>query len=360
MRRINGVQSLVLLTLVSLIGLFGVSGCKDKKSSGEVDMISGAGASLPLPYYQMAFKAFQDTMGISVNYGAVGSGSGITSLRDKVVDFGASDAFLSEEEMQGFSGPVIHIPTCMSAVVMAYNLEGVEKLNLNADIITGIYLGEITKWNDPKIVAVNPDVTLPDMDITPVYRSDGSGTTKVFSHYMSSVNAQWREVLSEGKALQWKAGVAAKGNPGVAGIISSTPGAVGYIGSEYAFSMQIPYASVLNAAGNYVLPNVTTIAEAGNQEIPADTRTMITNAPGETAYPICCFTWVLIYQEQAYDDSRTLAEAQATVNLMNFMLSDKAQNLTETVHYVRLPNNVRQAAQALINSVTFNGQPVVQ
>lgn len=346
-------------TLWLFLGLtfLGLVSCKGKTDK-EVTQLTGAGASLPQPYYQLVFKNFQDTFNISVNYGAVGSGGGIRSLRDCVLDFGASDAYLSDAEITEFEGGVVHIPTCMAAVVLAYNLPGVDTLNLDAQIISDVYLGKITKWNDSAIVALNPTVELPDLAITPVYRSDGSGTTNVFSHYLSSVNEEWKEKMGSGKALQWTTGVAGKGNPGVAGIISLTPGALGYIGSEYAFSLQIPSARLRNAAGAFVTPSVSTISAAGDQNIPDDTRAMITNAPAENAYPISCFTWIILYKDQAYTETRTMSEAKATLDLMYFILSDQAQTLTETVHYARLPESVRKKALAQLDLVTFDGEAI--
>lgn len=350
-RRGGGICFTIILCLASLL-----IGCKssDSKKSGQV---TGAGASLPQPFYQLAFKHFQDSVGISVNYGAIGSGGGIRSLKDKVTDFGATDAFLSSDEMKEFDDSIVHIPTCMAAIVLAYNIEGVDQLNLNHDIITKIYLGKITMWNDSSIKAINPEIELPDLAITPVYRSDGSGSTYVFSYYLSSVNEEWANTLGKGKALQWQTGVAGKGNPGVAGIISQTPGAIGYLGSEYAFSMQLASANIQNAAGQYIHPEIETIAAAGDQTIPTDTRTMITNAPGEKAYPICCFTWIILYREQNYND-RSLDQAENTLRLMHYLMGEEAQGLTESVHYVRLPEKAHSLAVKQLETITYKGKKI--
>ena len=213
----------------------------------------------------MIFNEYRDSSGINVNYGGIGSGGGIKSLNEKVVEFAGSDAYLSEEEMASMP-EVVHIPSCMGAVVMAYNIPGCKALNLTGEIISDIYLGKITDWNDPAIAEVNPGMELPDLKITPVYRSDGSGTTFVFSDYLSKASKDWAEGPGTGKSLKWPAGIAAKGNPGVAGIIASTEGSVGYIGSEYSFALNIPAASIRNRAGDGWCPLETACREASTAE----------------------------------------------------------------------------------------------
>ena len=253
--------------------------------------------------------------------------------------------------------PTIHIPTCMGAVVLAYNLPEVKDLRLNGKIIADIYLGKINRWNDSQIQAVNPGITLPDKAINAVYRSDGSGTTYVFSDYLSKVSQDWNTQVGTGKALKWPAGIAAKGNPGVAGTISQTEGAIGYIGSEYAFALKIPVALLQNKAGNFITPSTESISAAAQTELPADTRTMITDSPAADAYPISCFTWILIYKEQNYNN-RKKEQAEATVKLLNWMLGDEAQNLTTKVHYSPLPVSAKDNAKLLLQSVTYNGIPL--
>lgn len=338
------------------LGSCGIGGSADnaRGSDGKVENLSGAGATFPLPFYQLAFKEYAKAGGVQVSYGAIGSGGGIRSLRDRVVDFGATDAFLSDEELADFGEEVLHIPTCMGAVVLAYNLEGVEGLRMTPKIVADMYLGNITKWNDVAIAEVNPGVKLPDMPITLVYRSDGSGTTSVFSHYMASVSDAWASVLGEGKALQWPYGVAAKGNPGVGGILGQTPGAFGYVGSEYAFVMGLPSVALRNAAGRYVQPTPEAIRAAAKVAMPADTRTMITNSPEPDAYPISSLTWIVLYREQNYG-GRTQEQAHATQELLAWLLGDEAQALTEAVHYVRLPDPVVALARAQLARCTYGG-----
>lgn len=336
-----------------------LTGCGGKKGGKNQSVaLTAAGATFPLPFYNLAFKTYQDKGSATVTYGGIGSGGGIRSLKDRIIDFGGSDAYLSDKEISEMPAEVIHIPTCIGAVVMAYNLPNIPNLKLTGDLISDIYLGKITKWNDPQLTALNPDIKLPDMTINPVYRSDGSGTTYVFSDYMSKVSPEWEQKIGTGKALKWEAGIAAKGNPGVAGTIRQTQGSIGYIGSEYAFALKIPVAQLANAAGNFITPNSESISAAAQGIIPEDTRTMITNSSAPNAYPISCFTWVILYKEQGYNN-RSEAQAKETVRLIDWMLGSEAQALTTKVHYSPLPSNVVTQAKKLLEEVTYNGTKVV-
>lgn len=348
-----------LLIIILTIAITACGNSKKKSASTQSDVkITGAGATFPLPYYNLAFKTYQDTTGASITYGGIGSGGGIRSLKDKIVDFGGSDAFLSDKELSEMPAPVIHIPTCMGAVVMAYNLPEVKELKLTGEMVAEIFLGKITKWNDTKIKGINQGANLPDKNINPVYRSDGSGTTYIFSDYLSKVSSEWEKKVGTGKSLKWPAGIAAKGNPGVAGTISQTAGSIGYIGSEYAFALKIPVALLQNQSGNFVTPNTESISAAATTDMPADTRTMITNSPAPEAYPISCFTWIILYQEQAYNN-RTKAHVDGTLQMLNWMLGDEAQSLTTKVHYSPLPATVIANAKTLLKTITYNGTPVL-
>lgn len=350
-----------LLIIILAIAIAGCGNSKKKqnnKPSGNIT-ITGAGATFPLPYYNLAFKSWQDSTGIAVTYGGIGSGGGIRSLKDKIVDFGGSDAYLTDEELKEMPASVIQIPTCIGAVVLAYNLDGVNNLKLTGDIIADIYQGKITQWNDRRIQAVNEGVALPGLPIYAVYRSDGSGTTFVFSDYLSKVSPSWKENIGTGKALKWPAGLAAKGNPGVAGTISQTKGALGYIGSEYAFALKIPIAQLQNQAGNFITPDTKSISAAASIDIPDDTRTMITNSDVAEAYPISCFTWIMLYREQAYSN-HSLEQARATIQLVDWLTDPSAQKLTEQVHYSPLPESAVTKAKTLLKSVTYNGTPVLK
>jgi phosphate transport system substrate-binding protein len=290
----------------------------------------------------------------TVNYGAIGSGGGIRSLRDHSVDFGASDAFLNEKEIESMNAEVIHIATCMGGVVMAYTLEGIDSLRLTGQLISDIYLGKIKKWNDPLIKGENPDINLPDLEITPVYRSDGSGTTFNFSEYLSAISPEWKSIMGMGKSLKWPAGIAAKGNPGVAGIVQQTEGAIGYIGSEYALTLRLPTAKLKNRAGNYVDATLETISAAANVPLPDDMRATITDSDDPNAYPISLFTWVLVYKNQDYDN-RSMEEAEDIVKLLNYVISPEGQKVAAQINYAPLSEQALEKNRKLIDQINYSG-----
>lgn len=343
--------------LVAGLMAMAVCACGGQKSSGESVELTGAGATFPLPFYNMTFEGYSATHADRVSYGGIGSGGGVRNLKVGIVDFAGSDAFLSDKEMTEMPA-VVHIPTCMGAVVLAYNLPDVVKLNLSGEVIADIYAGKITDWNDARLQELNPDVKLPARKIILAFRSDGSGTTFVFTDYLSKVSENWKNTYGAGKTVDFPVGQAAKGNPGVAGIIAQTPYSLGYIGSEYAFAQKIPCASVINAQGEAVLPDTKSISAAAG-EIPQDTRCSITNADAPGAYPISCFTWLLIYKEQDYS-SRSEAQAKATLELMKYILSDSIQQTTEAVHYAPLPKKAVELSLNNLKEVTYKGQPVLK
>lgn len=324
----------------------------------EAQSLSGAGATFPLPFYNAVFEQFATVNGDEVAYGGIGSGGGVRNLKDKIVDFAGSDAFLSDEEMAGMD-EVIHVPSCMGAVVLAYHLDGVKRLNLSGELIAGIFSGDIQMWNDPRLAALNPDVKLPEEKIMPVFRSDGSGTTFVFTDYLTKVSSKWAANYGCGKSVNFPVGQAAKGNPGVAGVITQTKNSIGYVGSEYAFAQKIPYATLQNAAGELVEPTAASISAAASGEIPADTRTSITDSKASGAYPISTFTWLLIYKEQNYG-GRSKEQAEATLDLIKYILSEDAQKMTSEVHYAPLPAKAVELSLKNLSKVTYDGTPVLK
>lgn len=344
----------LFLSILSLSLALGMASCSGNSNSESRDAqeLAGAGATFPLPFYNVVFEEFSAVNGDVVAYGGIGSGGGVRNLRDKIVDFAASDAYLSDKEMAEID-PVVHIPTCMGAVVVAYNLDGVTDLKLSGEIIADIYAGKIRIWNDPKITALNPNVTLPNAEIIPVFRSDGSGTTFVFTDYLSKVSPAWNSQYGAGKAVNFPIGQAAKGNSGVAGVISQTKNAIGYVGSEYAFAQQISYAKIQNAQGEFIEPTAASISAAASGNIPADTRTSITNSDAKGAYPISTFTWIVVYQEQNYSN-RSKEQAMATLDLLQYILSDQAQAITSEVHYAPLPEKAKELSLTNIKSITYN------
>ncbi|MBR5484831.1 MAG: phosphate ABC transporter substrate-binding protein PstS, partial [Alistipes sp.] len=248
------------MTMVAVLAFVSCGG-NATNGSREAQELSGAGATFPLPFYNVVFEKFAEVNGDVVAYGGIGSGGGVRNLRDKIVDFAGSDAFLSDKEMAEMA-PVVHIPTCMGAVVLAYNLDGIKELKLSGEIIADIFAGNIKMWNDERLMALNPGVELPSEAIIPVFRSDGSGTTFVFTDYLTKVSPMWREKFGAGKSVNFPSGQAAKGNPGVAGVIKQTKNSIGYVGSEYAFAQKIPYAKIKNQRGEIVEPNATSISAA--------------------------------------------------------------------------------------------------
>ena len=346
-----------VMTLVIAIAMVSCSG-NSNKDGREAQELSGAGATFPLPFYNVVFEQFGQVNGDQVAYGGIGSGGGVRNLRDKIVDFAGSDAYLSDKEMAEMA-PVVHIPTCMGAVVVAYNLDGVDELKLTGELVADIFAGEVKMWNDARLAELNPDAKLPNEPIIPVYRSAGSGTTFVFTDYLTKLSPMWASKYGVGKSVNFPSGQAAKGNPGVAGVIKQTKNTIGYVGSEYAFAQKIPYAFVQNQKGEYILPSSATISAAASGEIPTDTRTSITNADAYGAYPISTFTWMIIYKEQNYSD-RTKEQAIATLDLLKYILSDEAQGITSEVHYAPLPAKAKELSMTNLKAVTYDGVSIMQ
>ena len=350
----------ILSSMMTLAVVLALTACGGNSNDGgrKAQELSGAGATFPLPFYNVVFENFSQVNGDVVAYGGIGSGGGVRNLRDKIVDFAGSDAFLSDKEMAEMN-PVIHIPTCMGAVVVAYNLDGVDELKLSGEVIADIFAGNIKMWNDERLAALNPDVTLPAEAIIPVFRSDGSGTTFVFTDYLTKVSPMWKEKFGAGKSVNFPSGQAAKGNPGVAGVVKQTQNSIGYVGSEYAFAQNIPYAQIQNIRGEFVLPSSASISAAASGVIPADTRCSITNADAAGAYPISTFTWMIIYKEQNYSD-RSKEQAVATLDLLQYILSDEVQKITSEVHYAPLPDKAKELSMKNLKAVTFDGAAILQ
>ena len=346
-----------VMTLVFAIAAISCGG-NTNNNSRTPQQLSGAGATFPLPFYNVIFEEFAKINGDAVAYGGIGSGGGVRNLRDKIVDFAGSDAYLTDKEMSDMKS-VIHIPTCMGAVVLAYNIDGVKELVLSGDVIADIFAGNIKMWNDERLMALNPGATLPAEPIIPVFRSDGSGTTFVFTDYLTKVSPQWKEKFGAGKSVNFPSGQAAKGNPGVASVIKQTKNSIGYVGSEYAFAQKIAYAKIQNQRGEIVEPTPVSISAAASGEIPTDTRCPITNSDAMGAYPISTFTWMIIYKEQNYSD-RSKEQAIATIELLEYLLSDEAQSITSEVHYAPLPAKAKELSMANLKGVTYNGVAIIQ
>lgn len=321
--------------------------------------LTGAGATFPYPIYSKWFDAYhQKNAGVQINYQSIGSGGGIQQLKAGTVDFGASDAPLSDSEAKAMPGPVVHIPTVAGAVVLAYNAPGVPKdVKLSGDVIAEIFLGQITRWNDPRIAKLNPGVTLPSTAIAVAHRSDGSGTSYIFTSYLSAVSAEWKQKVGAGKSVNWPVGLGGKGNEGVAGIIKQTPGGFGYVELAYAVQNRLPFAQVQNAAGRFITPSVSSTTEAaagGAARLKSDIRSPIVNSANPKAYPIAGFTYLLVYR-----DLKDSTRGKALVNFLNWALAD-GQKMAPSLYYAPLPKSVVNLNVASVKSLTAGGQKLAQ
>lgn len=306
-------------------------------SSTSIDL-NGAGATFPYPIYLKWFSNYAEQTGVKINYGSVGSGAGIKQLSEGTVDFGASDGPMSDEELAAAKGgPVLHFPTVLGAVVLTYNLpEVTAPLTLTGEVIADIFLGKITKWNDPRIAAANAGVTLPAKDILVVHRSDGSGTTYIFTDYLTAVSSAWKAGPGKGKSVTWPVGLGGKGNEGVSGSVKQTPGTIGYVELAYAKQNRLPSARVINASGAAIEPTIASITAAAEGAMAqlgkdSDYRVSIVNAAGASAYPISSFTWLLVYQNQA-DPTK----AGKLVDFMRWMYATGQQSAA-SLDYAPLP-----------------------
>ena len=312
--------------------------------------LNGAGATFPYPIYSKWFSEYHNAHpDVQINYQAIGSGGGIRQVTSGTVDFGASDGPMSDEQLKESPVKLLHVPTVLGAVVPSYNLEGInEPLKFTPEALAGIYLGTITKWNDPKIASANSGVKLPDAPIVVVHRSDGSGTTYIFTDYLSKVSPEWKQKTGgPGTSINWPTGLGAKGNDGVAGLVRQTKGAIGYIELIYAEQNKIGFGLVKNAAGNFVKASLdsTTAAAASMKDMPADFRVSITNAPGKNAYPIASFTWLLVPVQ-----SKDPAKGKIISDFLNWMV-DQGQKYAPQLTYAPLPQNVAAKVKTAIKEV---------
>lgn len=300
-----------------------------------VESINGAGATFPYPLYSKWFSEFRKVdPSTEINYQSIGSGGGIRQLLDKTVDFGASDAPMTDEQLAKSSVPILHVPTVLGAVVLTYNLPEVKKpIRLNSEVIADAYLGKITQWNDPRIQALNADMALPNLPIMIVHRSDGSGTSAVFTDYLSKVSPEWKEKVGSSTSVQWPTGLGGKGNEGVTGLVKQSPGSLGYVELTYAQSNQLPVAMIKNKAGVFVAasPKSVTAAAAGVlKSMPKDFRVSVNNSEAKDAYPISSFTYLLVYGKM--DGKKALKLSQ----FMNWALAE-GQKMAEPLNYAPLP-----------------------
>jgi phosphate transport system substrate-binding protein len=312
-------------------------------------LINGAGATFPYPIYSKWFNEYAKVdPSVRFNYQSIGSGGGQKQILAETVDFGASDGPMSDENLAKAPRTLWHIPTVAGADVISYNLPGNPKLRLDGPTIANIFLGKITKWNDPAISAPNGGVSLPDQDIVVVHRSDGSGTTYIFTDYLSNVSSEWKEKVGKGTSVSWPVGIGGKGNEGVSGQIRQVPGALGYIELAYAKQNQLPYADMKNAAGNYITPSIETVTAAlATATIPEDFRFSMVNPPGEKAYPIAGTTWLLVYQQQ-----KDAAKGKKLVEFLKWAYTE-GEKMATTLDYAPLPDNVQARVLKRIAQISY-------
>jgi len=337
--------------------IFNACGGSTGGSNSEI-RLQGAGATFPNPIYQKWFSEYNKAHpNLKFDYQSIGSGGGIRQISERTVDFGGSDAPMKDDDLKAAKGEILHIPTVLGAVVITYNLSGLNsELKLTPEAIAGIFLGNITKWSDPQIASTNAGVNLPATDITTVHRSDSSGTTFVFTDYLSKISPEWKEKVGPGPAVNWPGkGIGAKGNEGVTGQVKQSPNSIGYVELIYAEQNKLPYASVKNSAGDFVKPALESITAAAASiagQMPADLRVSITNAQGPGAYPIASFTYLLVYKEQ-----QDQAKGKALVDFLWWAIHDGEQ-MAKDLTYAPLPTEVVKKAEQKIESITSQGKPL--
>jgi phosphate transport system substrate-binding protein len=350
-----------VLGLAALVAAFSLaqavpgSGLVTKGSSGEAKSLTGAGATFPAVLYTKWFSEYAAKIGVQVNYQSIGSGGGIKSISDKTVDFGASDGPMTDEQLAAAKGgKLLHIPMTMGAVVPTYNIPELSKskkvLKFTAETISGIYLGDITKWNDPKLVAENPELAKIDKFIVVVHRSDGSGTTNIWTSYLAAVSDKWTKTVGAGNSVQWPVGLGGKGNEGVAGNVKQTQYSIGYVEQAYAVQNKLPVAQMKNAAGNWIDASAKTVSKAADGvTLPEDLRVKVVNSANPEAWPIAGFTWILVYQQQTDPEV-----ALALTRLLWWNLHD-GQAYAAGLLYAPLPTDAIKKAVGLLKTITING-----
>jgi phosphate transport system substrate-binding protein len=325
------------------------------QSAGAATALTGAGATFPNPIYTKWFDAYAGKTGVRINYQSIGSGGGIRQFTEGTVDFGATDGPMGDSAIAAINGEVLHLPTVLGAVVVTYNLPslGTTRLRFDPETLADIFLGRIKRWNDRRIVALNPGVSLPDEELIVVHRSDGSGTTFVWTDYLSKISPEWSSQVGRATSVNWPVGLGGKGNEGVTQQVKQVEGTLGYVELVYAISNQLPIALIRNSAGNFVEPSLaTTTAAAAGVDLPADTdfRVSITNAAGADAYPASSFTWLLIRPRNP-DPSK----ARAIRDFLVWMTSDEAQAMASALHYAPLPGPVRDLVNRRVSQLEVGG-----
>ncbi len=328
--------------------------------------LTGAGATFPYPLYAKYFAVYQKLTGVRVNYQSIGSGGGVRQLFAQTVHFGATDAPLSDDQVaefrKRFGTEVVHVPTALGAVAVVYNLPGIAKpLRFTGELLADLFLGRVRMWNDPRIAELNPGVRLPPLPVTVVHRSDGSGTTYIFTEYLSKVSAEWRERVGFGKSVAWPTGLGGKGNEGVGGLGRQTPGSIGYVELVYALQNRIPYAALRNRAGKFVEPSLATVKAAAElSDFPKDARVSLTDTPAPEGYPIASFTWILVYQDMAKNRAfKSRAQAEALARLLWWIIHE-GQEYNEPLHYARLPEVAVRVTEENLRTLRYGSDRLLR
>ena len=338
--------------------LFILSGLLASAMPAAAQSLTGAGATFPNPIYTKWFDAYNKKTGIEINYQSIGSGGGIRQYTEGTVDFGASDGPMNEGQIQAVGGNVLHVPAVLGAVVVTYNLPslGTTQLKFDGNLLVDIFMGRVTRWNDPKIAALNAGVKLPDIDLIVVHRSDGSGTTYVFTDYLNKFSREWKDKVGYATSVNWPVGIGGKGNEGVTQQVKQVEGALGYVELIYAISNKLPYGQIENAAGNFIAPSLESVtAAAAGVKLSKDTdfRVSITNAPGADAYPISSFTWLLVRK-----DNKDPAKAKLIKDFLAWMITPEAQKMASDLHYSPLPDPVIALIQARLPTLKAGGKSI--
>jgi phosphate transport system substrate-binding protein len=332
------------------VGILTIAGLIGVQLSGQAQMlINGAGATFPYPLYSKWFDEYAKIdPSVRFNYQSIGSGGGQKQILAQTVDFGASDGPMSDENLAKASSKLLHIPTVAGAVVVTYNLPGIASLKLDGAVIADIFQGKITSWNDPKIAAMNPGVKLPGTDLVVVHRSDGSGTSYIFTDFLSSVSKDWEMHVGRNTSVKWPSGLGAKGNEGVAGQVKQLPGTIGYVELAYAHQNKLAVAEIKNSSGNFIAPSLESVSDAlASAKVPEDFRFSMVNPPGAKAYPISGATWLLVYQKQ-----QDPAKGKKLVEFLNWAIT-KGAGMASTLDYASLPAELQTRVLEEVKSITY-------
>jgi phosphate transport system substrate-binding protein len=327
-------------------------------SQGADTILSGAGATFPYPLYEKWIEVYREKAGVRVGYQAVGSGGGIRKLLGKEVDFGGTDAFLSKAELKQADGEILHIPTCLGAVAIVYNLPENPVLKFTPDLIGDIFLGKCSNWSDERISGANPGIRFPQMEIAVVHRSDGSGTTFIFTDYLSKTSSLWKKQVGRGKTVRWLTGMGVEGNPGVAELVKKIPGSIGYVELAYAKRHALPVALIKNKSGRFVSPTLKSVSSAADLSLPSDTRILITDTPSPDGYPISAFTWLIFYKEQFYNQ-RSRDRALQLGRFLWWTLHE-GQRYGRELLYAPLPRGAIVKGEAIVRAMRFRGEPLIE